>query len=104
MYYIYIIRCKNNALYTGITTDIERRMREHCEKRGKGAKFTRANPPKSIEALWSCESRKDASRLEAHIKKLKKSEKENIISDKSFSFEEFEFFKRETTPEGIFFE
>ena len=83
MYYIYIIRCKNNALYTGITTDVARRIREHSEKKGKGAKFTRANPPLSLEALWSCETRKDASILESHIKKLTKSKKEEIIKNAS---------------------
>ena len=42
-YYVYIIRCKDNSLYTGITTDIGRRFQEHCGMRAGSAKYTRAH-------------------------------------------------------------
>ncbi len=86
MYYIYIIKCSNGSLYTGITTDPKRRFSEHIQKSGKGAKFTRANPPISLEALWHCETRSDAQRLEAQIKKLKRQTKLEIIADLNHHF------------------
>ena len=79
MYYVYIIKCKNGALYTGITTNVLRRFAEHNGKGGRGAKYTRSAKPESFEALWGCETRSDASRLEAHIKKLKREEKLRLI-------------------------
>ncbi len=77
MYYTYIIRCEDNSLYTGITTDIERRYKEHITK--KGAKYTKRHIASSIEALYISGSRELASKLEYHIKKLTKKEKEELI-------------------------
>lgn len=77
MYYIYIIKCNDNSLYTGITTDIKRRYQEHID--GKGAKYTRMHKPLSVEALWTCEDKSQASKLEYWIKTLSKEEKEKII-------------------------
>lgn len=77
MYYTYIVRCSDNSLYTGITTDLERRMREHRD--GTGAKYTLSHPVKEICAAWSSENRSDASRLENYIKTLKKPQKERLI-------------------------
>ena len=94
MYYIYIIKTLNDTLYTGITTNIVRRFQEHSGKLPRGAKYTRSNPPKSIEALWQCESRSDASKLEAKIKSLSKASKLKLISDiQSFPFS-CEIYKR----------
>ncbi len=86
MYYVYILRCENKYLYTGITTDVERRFKEHCEGGEKGAKYTRAHKPLGVEAVWAAETKSDASRLEYRIKKLKKEEKENIISKSEADF------------------
>lgn len=80
MYYIYMLRCDDNSLYTGMTSDIKRRFCEHKEQLGKGAKYTRSHNPQMIAALWQTESKKDACRLEYRIKTLKKSDKEDIIS------------------------
>ncbi len=80
MYFVYILRCREDRLYTGITTDIERRFREHLGNR-RGAKFTKANPPQEISALWSCENRSIASRLESAIKKLSRTKKLLLISN-----------------------
>ncbi len=102
MYYIYIIRTTKNTLYTGITTDIERRMAEHMSGNSKGAKYTRSNPPKTLEAVWSCNTRSEASKIEAHIKTLKRQQKENIITDKTFSFFKSEICKREKIGSGDF--
>ncbi len=80
MYYVYLLRCAGGSLYTGITTDLKRRCREHREGGKKGAKYTRANPPLGYAAAWISPDRAGASRLEAKLKKLGHAEKETIIS------------------------
>ena len=81
MYYTYMIRCKDNSLYTGITTDLERRLREHKEKGEKTAKYTLTHSAIKIEIAWEAENRVLASKLEFYIKKLTKKQKENLIKD-----------------------
>ena len=80
-YYVYVLRCLDNSLYTGITTDVERRFNEHSKNRKLGAKYTRSRHPVLIEAVWCCQTRSDASKLEYAFKKLTKPKKEQIISD-----------------------
>ena len=72
MYYIYMLRCKDNSIYTGITTDIARRMKEHFNKEKRCAKYTLTHSAKKLEALWVAENKSLASKLEFNIKKLKK--------------------------------
>lgn len=80
MYYVYILRCEDNSLYTGITTDLERRLEEHLSKNKKCAKYTLNHSVKKIESAWETEDRVSASKLEYHIKKtLSKSQKEELI-------------------------
>lgn len=81
MYYIYMLRCKNETIYTGITTDIKRRLEEHFNKTEKCAKYTMNHDAKFLEALWSTEDRKLASKLEFYIKRLTKSQKEDLIKN-----------------------
>ena len=83
-YYIYILRCTDNSLYTGITTDVKRRFEEHISGRYQGAKYTRSRKPVSIEALWQCCTRSDASKLECALKKLTKTQKEKLICENEF--------------------
>jgi putative endonuclease len=78
-YYVYILRCEDNSLYTGITTDVERRFSEHLGKNGKGAKYTKVHKPVKIEKVFSCCDRAEASKLEYKIKKMTKEQKENLI-------------------------
>lgn len=82
-YYIYILRCDDNSLYTGITTEIERRMYEHKEGKVKAAKYTINHHFKQLEIYFESKSRSEASKLEWHIKRLSKKEKEKLIKDKS---------------------
>ena len=82
MYYIYMLRCKDNSIYTGITTDISRRMKEHFNKEKRCAKYTLTHSAKKLEALWVAENKSLASKLEFNIKKLKKQKKENLIKNK----------------------
>lgn len=78
MYYTYIIRCTDDSLYTGITTDLERRMSEHAG--GTGAKYTASHPVRVLCAAWRSETRSSASRLECYIKSLKKYQKECLAA------------------------
>lgn len=88
MYYIYMLRCEGNTLYTGITTDLERRMSEHFEQTEKGAKYTHSHLAQKVEAVWKSDGRKNASKLEYSIKRLTKAQKERLIKDNS-KFEEY---------------
>ena len=81
MYYTYMLRCKDNSLYTGITTDIERRLQEHKEKGDKTDKYTKRHEALKMEIAWKSESRVLASKLEYWIKTLPKSEKEELIKN-----------------------
>ena len=77
-YFTYILRCADNTLYTGITTDIERRIFEHNNTE-KWAKYTKARRP--VELIYSEEytSRSEACQREYEIKQMKKEEKESLI-------------------------
>lgn len=76
-WYVYILRCSDSSLYTGITKDINRRYKEHIS--GKGAKYTRSRKPEKIEKIIECDNRSEATKLELKIKKMKKIDKENFI-------------------------
>jgi putative endonuclease len=78
MYYLYILECSDKSLYTGITTDIERRVSEH-NKSGLGARYTASRRP--VGLVWSkkFKNRSLALKAEAKIKKLKRVEKLELI-------------------------
>ena len=80
MYYVYMLRCMDKTIYTGITVDIKRRLEEHFSKNEKCAKYTLA---KKLEAVWECENKSLASKLEYAIKKLTKQKKEELIKTKN---------------------
>lgn len=84
-YYTYILRCCDDSLYAGITTDVSRRMEEHFSKGDKCAKYTRIRGAKKMEAAWESENRASASRLEFHIKRLAKAQKERLITRDDFT-------------------
>lgn len=79
MYYVYMLRCEDNSIYTGITTDLERRINEHLTKDKKCAKYTLNHNAKKLECAWTTQNRVLASKLEYHIKKLTKIQKEELI-------------------------
>lgn len=70
---VYIIRCSDNSFYTGITTDIERRFRQHRE--GKGARYFRGRNPLEVIYLENGHTRSTAAKREAAIKGLSRAEK-----------------------------
>lgn len=78
-WFVYIIRCANNTLYTGITTDLDRRLLEHQGKSGKGAKYLKGRGPLTMVWKTTVKNRSMASRLEHQIKQLSKEHKELLI-------------------------
>ena len=81
MYYTYMLRCKDESIYTGITTNVERRMKEHFSKDKKCAKYTLTHSAKKLEAVWETNDRALASKLEYQIKHLEKKDKEKLIEN-----------------------
>ncbi len=82
MYYTYMLRCEDNSIYTGITSNVERRMEEHFSQNKKCAKYTATHQAKKLECVWESENRILASKLEFYIKKnLTKIQKEELIKD-----------------------
>lgn len=79
-WYVYMLRCEDNSLYTGITLDLKRREKEHITKNENCAKYTRTHQALRIESAWKTKSRVNASRLEFYIKKLNKKQKEEIVN------------------------
>lgn len=78
-WYVYIVRCSDGTYYTGITTDVNRRLNEHNS--GKGAKYTRSRVPVEIEEFKKFSSRSDATKEECRIKKLARIKKERLIGE-----------------------
>lgn len=76
MHYVYIVRCSDGSLYTGWTTDIERRISAH--NAGKGAKYTRSRRPVELVHLESFEEKTAAQKRERMIKKLSAAEKRKL--------------------------
>lgn len=77
--YTYMIRCKDGSIYTGITKDVERRMKEHKERGKECAKYTRTHPFLRLEAVFESGSWSEAAKLEYAIKHLSKEKKERLI-------------------------
>ena len=80
-WYVYIIQCTNDSLYTGITIDVERRMSQHLNQRG--AKYFRGHTPKRLVYLEGGHTRSSASQREAAIKKLPRKDKCCLLSSKT---------------------
>jgi putative endonuclease len=78
MYCVYILKCADETLYTGITTDLKRRELEHNSS-SLGAKYTRARLPVKMVFSKKFKNRSNASRAEARIKKLNRAEKLQLI-------------------------
>ena len=80
-YWVYLARCGNNTIYTGATTDLIRRVREHNSgsSKGNGAKYTASHLPVSLAQAWEVLTWSDALRLENAIKKCKRLKKEQLI-------------------------
>ena len=75
-YFVYILKCSDETLYTGITVDLEKRTSAH--NAGKGAKYTRGRRPVSVIYFEECADRPSALRREMEIKRMSRSEKMKI--------------------------
>ena len=82
-YCVYILQCADGTFYTGITTDIQRRLREHNGEVAGGAKYTHARRPVSLAYTAHMPDRATASREEHRIKRLSRQEKLALISDQT---------------------
>ncbi len=78
LWHVYMVECRDGTLYSGITTDIDRRIKEHNESL-KGAKYTRAKRPVSLVYSEECANRSAASVREHAIKKLTREEKLALV-------------------------
>ena len=78
IWYLYILRCRSGELYTGITTDVEKRLQQHnC---GKGAKFTRGRGPLELVYREECGAHSAALKREMEIKALTRTQKLALIA------------------------
>ena len=78
-YFVYILKCADETLYTGITTDIERRVEEHNSS-DKGAKYTKLRRPVELVYSEKSENRSTASKREYVIKKFSRAQKLELIN------------------------
>lgn len=78
MYYLYILECSDQTLYSGITVDLERRVKEH-DSSELGAKYTRGRKPVRLVFSKEFQNRSQASKEESRIKKLSREEKLELI-------------------------
>jgi len=74
---VYILECSDTSLYTGITTNLARRITEH--EQGNGARYTRGRGPLNLKYMEYCNNRAEASRREASIKSLSRAKKLELI-------------------------
>lgn len=79
MYYVYIVECKDETLYTGWTMDLERRLKQH--NAGKGAKYTRTRHPVVLRYFEQVNTKQEACQREYRIKQLSRTEKLRLINN-----------------------
>lgn len=81
-WYVYLLKCSDNSYYTGITTDLKRRLTEHNNSK-KGAKYTRSRRPVELLCFFNVDSRSEASKEEIKIKKMKRQDKIIYVKNKN---------------------
>ena len=79
-WYVYVVVCFDNSFYCGITTNIERRIKQHNGKLSGGAKYTRSRRPCRLVYKEKAENRSSASKKEYWFKKLSRKQKEKYIN------------------------
>ncbi|MBP1567378.1 MAG: GIY-YIG nuclease family protein [Oscillospiraceae bacterium] len=87
--FIYILRCGDDSLYTGIAADIQKRIKQHRGELSGGAKYTRSRGVKKLEALWHTDDSTAARKMEYAIKKLSRADKERLIDAPELITEKF---------------
>jgi putative endonuclease len=77
-WYLYVLECSDESLYTGVTTDLERRVHEHNNTK-QGAKYTRSRRPVQLVASWSFPSQSESMQAEAAFKNLRRPQKVELL-------------------------
>lgn len=77
-FFVYVVRCRRGTFYTGYTTDVVRRVREHNQ--GRGGRYTRSHGPVELVAVWSFPTRAAALRAEHAFKRLPRPRKVALIA------------------------
>ena len=80
-WFMYVVKCNDDTLYTGITTDVERRILEHNESK-KGAKYTASRRPVHIVYARVYDNQSQAAKAESKFRRLPRTKKLNIIDGK----------------------
>ena len=81
MWYLYILRCADGTLYTGITTDVAKRLEQH--RSGKGAKYTRGRAPLELVYSEECGTHSHALKREHQVHGFTRAEKMKLIQEKN---------------------
>ncbi|MFX1252129.1 MAG: GIY-YIG nuclease family protein [Promethearchaeota archaeon] len=89
MTFVYLIECANRSIYTGVTNDIGKRLKEHIE--GKGARYTAMHGVKQLLAVWPCKNRSSALKLEIKVKITSHEEKQELVDRWNDPFTEYPF-------------
>ena len=79
MNYAYLVRCSDNSLYAGWTNNIERRIKSHND--GTGAKYTKSRRPVTLAYLEEFETKSEAMKREAALKKMTHKQKEELVAE-----------------------
>ena len=79
---VYMVRASDNSIYTGISTDVARRIEEHSSGNPKGARYLKGKGPLQLLLQKKVGNKSDASKVEWQIKQISKSKKEDIVSGK----------------------
>jgi putative endonuclease len=82
VWHVYVVRVADGSLYTGISTDVERRVAEHARAGGRGAKYLRGRGPLELVFRTEVGSRARALRVERGLKRLSKARKERIVTER----------------------
>jgi putative endonuclease len=75
--YVYLLRCADDSLYCGWTTDLDKRLAAHND--GRGARYTASRRPATLARSWTVETNRDARRAEAWVKKLTRNQKVALV-------------------------
>ena len=94
--FVYMLLCADRSIYTGTARDLEKRMRDHFEKKPAAAAYTRAKGAAYLLAAWECKTYSGALRAEAAIKRLARKDKERLVDGEiELTQERFESLREE---------
>jgi putative endonuclease len=79
-WYLYVLLCSDGSYYTGVTVDVDRRLKEHNASKA-GAKYTRSRRPVELLFYEKFQTRSTAQKAEYHFKKLTRKQKEKLINE-----------------------